>query len=66
MGKIQIIKCKCGVTFAGYCAPECYTDKEWIKDIAKYLKRGCEVDLIDSGNGLTLEKCKCNTQLNIF
>ena len=67
MGKIQIIKCnKCGVTFAACCAPECYTDKDWQKDVANYVKKGYDVDLIESGNGLTLEKCKCNLQLSLF
>lgn len=31
---IQVIKYKCcGNIFAAYCEPDCYTDKEWLKDL---------------------------------
>jgi hypothetical protein len=60
MTKIQIIRCKCGKPFAACREPECYTEKEWMKDLRKYVQEGCTVEMIDSGVGnLSLEKCVC-------
>ena len=64
---IQVIKHKCcGKIFAACCEPDCYTDKEWLKNLRKYAKRGDSVQMIESGKGLKLEKCLCNKQLNLF
>ncbi len=60
MAKIQIIRCKCGKSFAACREPECYTEKEWMKDLRKYVQEGCTVEMIDSGEGnLQLERCEC-------
>lgn len=62
MAKIQVIVCKCGSKMAACLEPYCYTDKDWHRDIKKYLDKGCSVEMIESGKGLSLAKCKCNEQ----
>ncbi len=56
--KTQIITCLCGKTFASYYEPECYADAKWQRDMRKYIKRGCKIELIELSN-LKLEKCTC-------
>lgn len=55
-GKIQVIICKCGATFAGCTEPECYTDSGWLKDLGLYLKKGCSIEMRKE---LTFQKCTC-------
>ncbi len=56
---VQIIKCKCGKTFAACIEPECYTEAEWMRDLRKYVKGGCSVSLVASGKDFQFEKCEC-------
>jgi hypothetical protein len=58
--RIQVIKCKCGSAFAACIEPDCYSDKKWQKDMRKYVKKGCTVDLIDGSSSEPLfQKCVC-------
>ena len=61
MRLIQIIKCKCGKTFAACCEPECYTDKDWQKELRDYVKNGCTVEMVESGNW-EMESCTCKKE----
>jgi len=69
---IQVIKYKCcGNIFAACCEPDCYTDKDWLKDLKKHVQRGCKVEMIQSGEGLKFKKCDCkkepkNKEVNLF
>lgn len=57
---IQVIKYKCcGNIFAACCEPDCYTDKDWLKDLKKYVEKGHKVEMIPSGQGLQFKKCEC-------
>lgn len=57
---IQVTKCPCGKIFAGCAEPHCYSDKEYQRDTRNYLKKGCTVEMIESGKGnWKLEKCTC-------
>lgn len=57
---IQVIKYKCcGQVFAACCEPECYTEKDWLKDIRKYTLRGDKVEMRESGN-VKFGKCECS------
>ena len=58
MKQVQVIKCKCGKVFAMCLAPECYQDAEWMRDIRKYSKKGCTVEIGDSSN-FKFEDCTC-------
>jgi hypothetical protein len=62
---IQIIKHKCcGKTFAACREPDCFTDKEWQKELRKYvLSDKVTVEMVES---FTFEKCTCNKTLNLF
>lgn len=62
--RAQVIKRKCcGVIFAACIEPECYTDREWLTNLKKYVQRGDTVDLVEMGKGLlTVEKCTCKTK----
>lgn len=60
MKQAQIIKCKCGSIVAAYCAPECYKDAEWQREIRKYARRGYDIQLIDCDKSWTLNKCRCS------
>lgn len=60
MNKIQVIKCKCGSTFSGCCEPECYTDKDYLKELKRYIEKGCTVDMVDKGK-FDYQPCRCNT-----
>ena len=31
--KVQVIICKCGAKFAACVEPDCYTDKDWLKNL---------------------------------
>lgn len=72
MGQAQVIKCVCGSIFAGCVVPECYTEVEWQRDMRKYVKKGCTVELKENGRW-KFEICICNKkgekdlkQLQIF
>lgn len=58
---IQIINCKCGKTFAASKEPECYIDKEWQKQLSKYVKNGCTVKMVHPGEW-AFEKCECKKE----
>lgn len=62
MAKSQVIKCFCGKVFAACVVPECYTDKDWLKNLKQYVKQGFEVDLAESKEieWQTKENCTCN------
>lgn len=56
---VQIIKYKCcGKVFAACSAPECYTDKQWLKDLKKYVSRG-EIVEMQEDNNIRFGKCSC-------
>lgn len=57
--KAQVIICKCGVMFAASVEPHCYTELVWQRDLRKYVKAGCTVDLIYT-DLVKFEQCKCN------
>lgn len=61
MDKIQIIKCKCGEVFAACQEPECWTEKDWQKDIRKYVGEGCSVETVDRGTW-SFGSCKCENE----
>lgn len=56
---IQVIKCKgCGSVFAACREPECWTDKDWQKDVRDYAKQGHIIGMAERG-GWTLDGCTC-------
>lgn len=58
MKKAQIVKCKCGVTFAACAEPNCYTDNQWQRDVREYIKKGCTVDAVEA-KSIEFGDCKC-------
>ena len=57
MTRKQVIKYKCcGKIFAACCEPNCYTDKDWLKSLKKYVEQGHSVDMVDT---FTFGKCTC-------
>ena len=61
MEKVQVIKCKCGAVFAACMEPHCYTETEWMRDLRKYVKQGCTVDVIYNDSTKSLfGKCTCD------
>jgi hypothetical protein len=65
MRRAQVIYCTCGALFAACLEPECYTDKEWLKDLSKYVKKGCTVDMINTENvGINWGECTCKENKN--
>jgi len=61
MAKAQCITCKCGKTFAACVEPYCYTEKEWQKDLRKYVLEGCTVDMREA-EAFVFEKCICKSE----
>ena len=56
---IQVIKYKCcGQIFAACWEPDCYTEKDWLKNMRKYVLRGDKVEMMESGN-VKFSKCVC-------
>jgi hypothetical protein len=49
MAKAMIVKNKAGETIAACLEPQCYTDKEWLKDLAKYTEQGYKSELLSEG-----------------
>jgi hypothetical protein len=65
---IQIVKYKCcGAIFAACVEPDCYTEKDWLANLKKYVNRGDKVEMIKSGT-LKFGKCECkkNNQLELL
>lgn len=57
--KVQVVKYACcDKVFAACAQPECYTDKDWLKNLKQYIKRGDKVDLAENGTW-KFEKCEC-------
>lgn len=58
---IQVIKYKCcGQVFAACHEPHCYTDKDWQRDLRKYVKEGHTVAMQDKCN---FGECTCTTYI---
>lgn len=57
---VQLIRCKCGKVFAAAAEPHCYSDAEWQKEMRKYIKRGCTVEM-SNNNDWKFEQCVCET-----
>ena len=55
---VQITKCLCGKIFAACCEPHCYTDADYQKETRAYIKKGCTVEMVESGTW-SFEKCTC-------
>lgn len=58
---IQAIKCKGGQIFAGCHEPHCYEDSEWMKELRKYVKAGCTVEMIEAGK-FSFGNCDCGAK----
>lgn len=41
-------------TVCWYVEPDCHTDLDWHRDIRRYVKRGCSVEIVDES---LLEYC---------
>jgi hypothetical protein len=65
--KIQVIKYSCcDSIFAACVEPDCYTDRDWLYNLRKYVLRGDIVEMIDSDKGnLIFSKCKCKDDKQI-
>jgi len=61
MSQCQVIKCKCGKVFAMCRVPECYQDSDWMKDVRKYVKKGCIIEVGESKD-YNFEKCICENK----
>ena len=55
---IQVIKCKCGSIFAAAAEPNCYSDAEWQREMRKYIKKGCTVEMTNN-HEWKFEHCTC-------
>lgn len=55
---IQVTKCPCGKIFAACKEPMCYEDAEYQKETRKYIKNGCKVEMVNSGEW-SFENCTC-------
>ena len=57
---IQTIKYKCcGQIFAACMEPECYIDKDWIKNMRDYAIIGHKIEMMESGT-VKFGTCKCS------
>ena len=57
---IQVVKYKCcDAIFAACNEPNCYTEKDWTKNLKQYAKEGCKIEMVES---FKFEKCECNTK----
>ncbi len=56
--KAQTLTCVCGACFAACVEPMCYTDKDWLKSLRKYVKEGAKVEVIPCAD-FRLEQCTC-------
>lgn len=67
MNKTQIVICKCGVAMAAASEPFCYNDKDWLKDLKQWIKRGYKIDLIEKKDFPdNFGKCKCPKNIELF
>lgn len=56
---VQSVRCpKCDATFMGSIVPYCYESPSIQKEVAKYLKLGCKIELIDVED-FEFEVCEC-------
>jgi len=56
---VQVIKYSCcNNIFAACMEPHCYTDKEWLRDLRKYVLKGSKVEMISS-HDLQFKSCTC-------
>lgn len=62
MRQVQIIKCKCGRVFAMCVIPEAYQDAEWMRELRKYVKKGCTVE-VGFSKDYSLENCICKKEV---
>lgn len=57
--KIQAVRYKgCNEIFAGCREPECFEDVEWMRDLRKYSKNGCKIEMIEIGV-FNFSECTC-------
>ncbi len=56
---VQSISCPhCGNSFMGSAVPYCYESKTIQKEVAKYSKQGCKIELVKAKD-FKLEFCEC-------
>lgn len=65
MDGVQTVRCKCGCVFAACIEPECYMDKQWMKDLRRYVKKGNTVKVVPKDE-FEFGKCTCDTEIGIF
>lgn len=58
---VQVIRCRCGKTFAAHLCDSVDDDIEWAKMVVKYINRGCTVEIMNIKN-FRLERCTCNNR----
>jgi hypothetical protein len=58
MNRIQVVTCKCGSQIAACVEPNCYIDFEWLRDLKKYIKKGCKIYLIEKQD-FEFKSCIC-------
>lgn len=56
---VQVIKCRHGKIFAACTTPEYFEDVDWQREMRKYVKGGCTVEMAESGTW-SFEKCECS------
>jgi hypothetical protein len=57
---IQVIRYKCcNKIFAACKEPECYTSKEWQKDVRTSANKGDKIEMVNNGEW-QFEKCECD------
>jgi hypothetical protein len=57
--RAQVIKRTCCNTiFASCVEPECYIDRDWLKELKTYVKAGCHIDILECKT-FTFESCVC-------
>ena len=62
--KAQIIRCPNGHLFAACMEPLCYTDKEWLKDVREYYRRGCKIEMVDPQVvRVQIQHCDCDLKV---
>ena len=62
---VQVIKYKCCDKIHSACIePDCYTSKEWLKDMRKYVLEGDKVAMVEN-TGWRFGKCECQKELII-
>lgn len=66
---IQVIRYKCcDKIFAACSEPDCYTNRQWLKNLRKDVLEGHRVQMLESRD-VKLEKCECEynqNQLDLF